>query len=99
MLLPSFPMAVMNSSDGQEGLMACPHYDPSGNIDGCFVTVYRKTGHVLRTPRRIVLVRDTYANGVSSSRRTGVISSMRKPMLKPSRWRQRFRALSIRWNQ
>ena len=72
-------MAVMNSSDGQKRLAdgIRPHYDPSGNIDGYYVTVYRKPG-TFSGPSQEVLVRDTYTNGVSSSGRTGVISLYEK---------------------
>lgn len=72
-------MAVMNSSDGQKRLAdgIHPHYDSSGNIDGYYVTVYRKPG-MFSGPSQEVLVRDTYANGVSSSRHTGVISLYEK---------------------
>lgn len=68
-------MAVMNSNDGQKRLAdgIRPHYDSSGNIDGYYVTVYRKPG-MFSGPSQEVLVRDTYANGVSSSGHTGVIS-------------------------
>lgn len=72
-------MAVMNSSDGQKRLAdgIRPHYDSSGNIDGYYVTVYRKPG-MFSGPSQEVLVRDTYANGVSSSGHTGVISLYEK---------------------
>lgn len=72
-------MAVMNSSDGQKRLAdgIRPHYDSSGNIDGYYVTVYRKPG-LFSGPSQEVLVRDTYANGVSSSRHPGVISLYEK---------------------
>lgn len=72
-------MAIMNSSDGQKRLAdgIRPHYDSSGNIDGYYVTVYRKPG-VVSGPSQQVLVRDTYANGVSSSGDTGVISLYEK---------------------
>lgn len=72
-------MAIMNSSDGQKRLAdgIRPHYDSSGNIDGYYVTVYRKPG-MFSGPSQEVLVRDTYANGVSSSRHPGVISLYEK---------------------
>lgn len=72
-------MAVMNSSDGQKRLAdgIRPHYDSSGNIDGYYVTVYRKPG-MFSGPSQEVLVRDTYENGVSSSGHTGVISLYEK---------------------
>lgn len=72
-------MAIMNSGDGQKRLAdgIRPHYDSSGNIDGYYVTVYRKPG-VVSGPSQQVLVRDTYANGVSSSGDTGVISLYEK---------------------
>lgn len=68
-------MAVMNSKEGQEKLAEGirPHYDSSNNIDGYYVTVYRKPG-MFSGPSQEVLVRDTYANGVSSSGHTGVVS-------------------------
>lgn len=72
-------MAIMNSSDGQKRLAdgIRPHYDSSGNIDGYYVTVYRKPG-MFSGPSQEVLVRDTYKNGVSSSGHTGVISLYEK---------------------
>ena len=50
-----------------------PHYDSNNNIDGYYVTIYEKPG-LFSGPSHEVLVQDTYAAGVSTSRFKGVAS-------------------------
>ena len=50
-----------------------PHYDSNNKIDGYYVTIYEKPG-LFSGPSHEVLVQDTYAAGVSTSKFKGVVS-------------------------